>query len=690
MPSRDSNDATWYVLRHAEHFAPRPGSPPDPESPFSDPSSPFLEPSLLYDEARGVLELQPEASPFAADPPPGLAVEPGGDLYRVDEDGRLVVVRCDGSERLLFCEAGILARPAGLALDRRGYLYVADPAARRVVVVDPEASSVRAVLVGGGPIDLLEAPVDVVVSASGLVLVADRDAGRVAVFSAGFKPLTSFTLAAAPGRSSRPIALWLDDGGNLLVADAWLPRLLRYTTNGTRLGDVDLGTLAAPLAGGAVALGAWRRAYGDRLPRFLVGRCGPCATPEDGAARLVEVHRAVRVLALVLGRRFRPEGTFVSRALDGGRPGVSWHRVEIEWNGEPPPDTSVVVETFTSDTPTPGAPTWTAPTSAAGVPIPFASDPGEQLVQSPPGRFLWLRVVLRSADGSGTPSIRALRVWYPRVGWLDLLPTAYRRDPEAARFLDRFLALAERVFTRVEDRYEEFSRELNPDAAPPEVAEWLGALIDLAFDPSWPLARRRALLSEAMSLYRTRGTVAGLERYVEIYTGRRPRIVEGWLERPARPAYLGRPGAILGCGLPLLGSHPSAAVLPDDLLWARHAHRFDIFVYVDDPCLAEVTLRVVDRIVEANKPAHTIHRCRPVYPGARVGVQSRVGLDLVLGAAGGGATRLGGCEAAEAAPGTAPGPGEEPPSSPPPGVLGVDTVLGARRPEYVRRRDPQS
>ena len=65
--------------------------------------------------------------------------------------------------------------------------------------------------------------------------------------------------------------------------------------------------------------------------------------------------------------------------------------------------------------------------------------------------------------------------------------------------------------------------------------DWLACLVDLVFDPSWPLERRRALVAEAMALYRTRGTVRGLERYIEIYTGMRPVILEGFLTRSAGP-----------------------------------------------------------------------------------------------------------------------------------------------------------
>jgi phage tail-like protein len=671
MFAHDSNDATWYVLRYAEDFATLTGSPHTPAAPFTVPSSPYLESTLLFDAQRGVLELQPEASPFAADPPQPICLDIDGEIYLVDDTGTLVVIRCDGSSVPLPCESKILAQPAGLALDRRGYLYVADPAAARVVVLNPDHANVVAILGGGGPIGPLIEPIDVAISPAGLIYVADRTAGIVAVFSSGMKPLRSFPTAAAEGKEAQPIAVMIDPDGNLLVADAWLPRLQSYSPDGTRLADADLPTLLAPLAGGALAMGAFDRAYGDEKPHFLVGTCGPCATPEDdGAARLAEVHRALRLLGLTLGQRFAQQGIFISRTLDGGRPGILWHRVEVEWNTPPPASTKVLIETFTADTPTPGAPAWTAPLDASGNAISFSTEVPEQLVQSSPGRYMWIRVTLHGGDQKATPSISAIRAWYPRLSWLDLLPAAYRRDPAAATFLDHFLALFEHIFTGTEDAYVRFSHELNLDAAPLEVIDWLGALVDLAFDPSWPVQRRRALVGEAISLYRTRGTIAGIERYVEIYTGRRPEIVEAWLERPSSPSILGRPGAHLGGGLALLDSSAAGVMLPDDQLWARYAHRFTIYVYIDDRCDTTVALRAVDRILEVNKPAHTVHTSQAVFPDARVGVQSRVGLDFVLGSATPAFTRAG-----------------DPREQPSPSILGRDSILGERRPQYIRRLD---
>src|SRR4051812_33510402 len=144
MPAHDANDSTWYVLRYVEDFRAAADAADDPTAPFGDPSAPYLEPTLQFDERRGVLELQIEPSLDPADPPPGVAADVDGEVYCVDESGTLAVVHCDGTRAVMPCHPGILAQPAGLAVDRRGYLYIADPAAHRVVVLEPRTGSVQA------------------------------------------------------------------------------------------------------------------------------------------------------------------------------------------------------------------------------------------------------------------------------------------------------------------------------------------------------------------------------------------------------------------------------------------------------------------------------------------------------------------------------------------------------------------
>ncbi len=675
MPARDSNNATWFWLGYPRDFETQPAGPYDPLLPLATPS-------LFYDDARGVLELLPAPLLEEASPPPSLAVDVNGEIYRGEAfEGRteITVERCDGSRKALVCDPFVFAGPRGLALDRRGYLYVADARANRVAAVLPDDGSVQGVLVHPE----MKEPVDVAASPSGLVYVADRgglDAasrpapGRVFVFSSGFQFLRDFRPVNAEGlpRVPRPIAIMIEPDASIAVADANHPRLLHFSASGEPMSDLP-APVEEPLSPQVL-----RALYGDHAPRFLAGACQPPRPSHDGGEALAAAHRGLRRHGLSLGRSFELEGQLITAGMDSGTPETPWHRIEL--HARIPAGTSVTIETATGDEASgfnPFAADWQSARDDSGAPIPFTGEGADllspldnQLVFSAPGRFLWLRITLKS-DGRATPSVRAIRVLHPRVSYLDMLPRVYRRDPESARFLEHFLALFEGLFTRVEDRYEEFSRQLNPDGAPLEVINWLACLVDLSFDPSWPLEKRRQLVAAAMELYRLRGTPEGIRRFVEIYTGSRPEIVELYLQRPGRAPALGRAGSVVGCSLPLIQT--SAAQPPEETLFGNFAHRFCVLVYADDRCDAQTLQAVVNRIVAVNRPAHTQHFVRLVFPEVQLGLRSQVGMDFVLGGRESGRMKLGAAGSRKPQPG---------------GTLGLDSMLGEQRP-YVRPREFQ-
>jgi phage tail-like protein len=660
----DPNGAGWYVLRYARDFD-GPGTVPG--LPLWQ--QPALGPELFYDDIRHVLELLPVPGTSPIAPLPGLAVDVTGEIYRVNERGELVRRHCDGCEAPLLCEPGVLVLPAGLALDRRGFLYVADPGAHRVVVLDPDDGSVVGVLVEG-----LKEPVDVAISPTGRIYVADRVAGEISRWSPRFSRRGAFKAISPEGlpANPEPIQVFVESDGSIGVVDANHPRILRFSAVGAGLGDREFQGLIRNLPVDRVAQDALSCLYGAETVRIIAGAClGPCPVT-DGGARLAEVHRILRLLRLRLNRSFHSFGTFASAALDGGLPGMQWHRIEID--ADLPPGTWLKVATVTSDDPTalddPEAlvgvqfEPFELPADR-GVPPTIPSDLFDRLVLSPPGRYLRLRLVLGS-NGLATPSVRAIRVFLPRVSYLDLLPRVFRRDPDAERFLERFLALFEHLLTATERRYEEFSRQINLDAAPAEILIWLAALVDLVFEPNWPLERRRALLREAVSLYAIRGTTGGIARYLEIYTGSSPVLIEHWQERVAGPAPLGRTGQLLGLGPPLVSPLSGSAVAALDAL---RAHRFTVYVQSDDPAADEALLAVVRRIVETNKPAHTSYELRVMRPGSTVG-ETRVGFDAILGGREAPRVKLGGCN-----------PGANEPDG---AAIGRDAILGERRPEYAR------
>ena len=346
MPARDSNNATWYMLRYPSDFTPR---TPDPDK---DPSPPQLDKTLFYDEARGVLELLPRALDKESAPPSAPAVDVGGEIYRaavVEGRPQVVVRRCDGTEQPLVCDPFVFAGPRGMALDRRGYLYVADALARRVVVLLPDDGSIQAIL--GDP--EMREPVDVAVSPSGCIYVADRGGndssgkplpGRIFLFTAGMQSAGSFVPINADGLPAvpRPIAVMVEADGGVMVADGNHPRLLRFTAEGEPLADAQLSSLVREPSVAAVSRDALGKAYGKLLPRFFAGACEPPRPSRDGGERIAAVHRAIRLLFLLLGRKFETAGAFVSASLDSGTPGTTWHRVKLD--ADIPDGTSITVE----------------------------------------------------------------------------------------------------------------------------------------------------------------------------------------------------------------------------------------------------------------------------------------------------------------------------------------------------------
>ena len=81
---------------------------------------------------------------------------------------------------------------------------------------------------------------------------------------------------------------------------------------------------------------------------------------------------------------------------------------------------------------------------------------------------------------------------------------------------------------------------VDPSAAPEEVLPWLASFLGLVLDLRWPVAARRTLIREVTWLFRFRGTVPGLKRFLQIYLGFDVIIIE-------RFRLIGLGGAFLIC-----------------------------------------------------------------------------------------------------------------------------------------------
>lgn len=495
------------------------------------------------------------------------------------------------------------------------------------------------------------------------------------------------------------------------------PRLQVFGPRGERLGTVSAsGEVRSRFAPPALRLDHRGRFC---LPPSLAGRCdrrppasGPppeapldLCPPSAAAGLLFDrqgLPAAVDPTEPFGPRPYQRAGRWTSRALDSRIHRCQWHRVELDLRALPP-GTRVTVSTLSGDAERPPEEIEALPehrwetrfTATGAFGRPSGGPPAgtgsrrEFLVQSRQGRYLWLRIDLAS-DGRTTPAVAGLRVHYPRVSYLDHLPAVYSADEESRWFLERFLAIAQTEWDDLERRVAETPGLFDPRAVPEGSAlEYLAGWLDLDLPGAFDARQRRVLLQAAPWIRPRLGTRAGVEAtlsaYVESLTGLTaeeqrgyPAVVEGFRQR--RRMLLALPGrAELGRGAPLwgasfvgrlqLGTFARAGEArlvstgePETDLFGEHAHRFQVFL----PAAWVRTAgdeRLLRHALETAKPAHTAYDLCLVEPRFRVGYQSTVGLDTVIGA----------CPHARLA---CRHESDLPPALPPRGRLGYDTVLG--------------
>ncbi|MFF8958578.1 phage tail protein [Streptomyces sp. NPDC014894] len=411
-------------------------------------------------------------------------------------------------------------------------------------------------------------------------------------------------LRSGPGRT-----VWLlaDDGGRLRIHRGGPRRPFTAVT---------AGELAAALPAGALVLaddaGFCLR---ERGPDATADRCFDWrgrprdAPPPDPADRVVS-------------------GSALTRLIDSGVSRCRWHRVRVD--ADLPAGTAAAVRIVVSEDGRYEAADWQS------------APPGvtDFLVDQPPGRFLRLRLSL-SGDGRATPAVRRIRLDFPRTTSADLLPPAFRQDPAADDFTERFLSLFDASLAELDRVIERYPALLDPAGVPDRVLPWLAGLLGLSFEAGWDAPTRRALLAAAPALYRRRGTPWALAEAVRIVFGAVPVIDE--LAADRRWARIRQTAEATGPGLGAVrlfgrsasrfrlgGSALGAAPLhsfgdPEGDPLTAHAHRFRLLL----PAGA-ADERALRRLVARQAPAHTAASVRTGGAGFVVGSRSAVGVDTAF------------------------------------------------------------
>lgn len=368
---------------------------------------------------------------------------------------------------------------------------------------------------------------------------------------------------------------------------------------------------------------------------------------EQGLAYYHQGSRWLPIKALPT-KRYEEEAVLLLPVLDGRDPGCVWHRLCID--ACIPPETEISIHTRVADVADdlqwqPWVAQPTVYQRPDGGEIPYSSlwretdlaesDTGtwELLFQAARGRYLQLCVTLRGNKRS-TPMVRALRAHYPRFSYLQqYLPTVYQQDPASMQFVEQYLANMEGIFTTIEGIIAQVQVLLDVRTLPADAVDWLASWIGMAFESGWDDYQRRLLIAQAPYFLLRRGTLPGMMQAIMVVVSPELgvdifrddidqycatiRIVERFFTRTVASVAAGDP----------TGTDDSI-VLTDST--DPRAHRFTVLL----PTTVDAAkMRLVKRIVELEKPAHTSFTIKQYWAMFRVG-EVRVGIDTVLGQGG--------------------------------------------------------
>lgn len=612
-----------------------------------------------------------------------------------------------------------LRRPLDLAVDVDDRLYVAEHTARRILVYDLWSGRLlrRISTAPHRPLDLAcrERTVWAVLSdPPGLARMRARGDLDDTPLPATVRPAAARLVRVALAPDGEPHLLFADGAGGSVVVPLDHPSEDQSVAGATDLEFDGDGALVVARRPGETMLrfrrelGAW---FGER-PLAALGYDGyGIARAPDGRIVFWSGRGLRRGLAARV--RYRRDGRVATFALDSGEFGTEWGRIFLD--ACVPEGTSLRVAAVAGDddprdtgeatgprTPPANASELDVPHAELSPPLapaslrladaprrlvhrresgrelpwarPAADDPFETYeasVAAGVGRYLWVTLELRG-NTRATPRVRCLRAEHPGHDLLRRLPRVFSRDEAMASFLRRYLAPPDGLLSDLEARSSERRALVDPAAAPVELLPWLAAFVGLVLDERWPASSRRRLIADAARLFRFRGTIASLTRFLELYLGRPPILIEHWRLRGLGGALVGggtpgtaAAGSIVGGNFRVGGAVGAEGERPLEATvenaFEAHAHRFSVVV---PALLSREQEDVVRHVLDVHRPAHTLVDVCTVGAGMRVGLGLHVELLSLIGRTGGFAPlRVGGGLLGRggilgrAEPGTRPGSG---------------------------------
>jgi phage tail-like protein len=569
----------------------------------------------------------------------------------------------------------------GLALDHKT-LYVADSGNHRIQAfyrfnyqirfILGQSSSAEQPSSGNMPGEF-NFPTQVVVDSHGHLYVLDYGNQRILKFDQQTRFLKRLVPQQNP--SMQPIHMAVDQKDILYVLYAGYPRIIRFDKDGHQLDSLAdfkkirreiLGRPDEELSLSAIAVDRNYFVYlgeiGAASDRMLMihildqsgNYLGSFGEYRTGCTQLV-VDRDGNlyancgtngtVIAFRDNGRIAAQGLYYSKVFDSTEKDNRWHRLVM--SADIPEKTKIEVFYRTSNNKEDlkdissgdSADTW-----SRLIVSPQDSLPSKDgLFLNGTGQYLRLKIQI-FGDEKHSPVLRQIKLYYPRLSYLRYLPATYMEDSIGREFLERFLSVFESLSFDMEQNIVRLARYFDPHSVEASFLNWLGSWLAVSWDENWSENKKRTFIAHAYELYKSRGTLQGLKAMVEFFTDRKAAIVEHF--RLRSPMILGTADhSSIGLTTVVAKRVPQRLVVSENSKIGEfalqdnisppetpfEANAFNFTILIDTSGLkGKDQVEALQRLILADKPAHTRSFIRVGKDAMRLDMNSLVQIDTVL------------------------------------------------------------
>ncbi|MDR1240960.1 MAG: hypothetical protein LBK29_03775 [Oscillospiraceae bacterium] len=233
---------------------------------------------------------------------------------------------------------------------------------------------------------------------------------------------------------------------------------------------------------------------------------------------------------------------FFSQSLDSLEEGTVWHRFRIKIKSCE--NEKIIVRLFASDLKQVSAilsgqrknvifddfitseiDTYVKTQIFENIGAVILENPRDSPIFSLKGRYLWMCLEVINYSPKEEVIIEEIKIEFPRTSFLDYLPEIYQTTDNNS-FMSRFISIFQNIYLETEEMIDFLPSCFEPKYTNNEFLSWIAKWFSIEDVDIWEKNKLRSLISNAIKIFKIKGTKKSVSMIVEKYTGAKPKIIE--------------------------------------------------------------------------------------------------------------------------------------------------------------------